>query len=221
MPVAFLVITLGLKKYPAVAIGVGIVGGAGAAYLLAVLVRHVGRLVEPALWESWGGAPTTQLLRTRDTGGNPVERDAWRIAVEDVTGLTLLSPSQEATNNIQADQTIEAAIGQLRRLGQDSRYPLVKAENIQYGFERNFYGLRWVGRTNAFVCTAALIGALAAGPLSIGGTRVSAGAVIAGVLIDAAIFIGWCLLPSAKRTKHAADRYARQLLQAVTSESRS
>jgi hypothetical protein len=220
VPIAFLVVTLGWKKYPAVALATGIIGGAGAAYLLAILVRHMGRRVEPRLWASWGGPPTTALLRTRTATDNEVRRDSWRAAVEAITGVSLLSATQERDDPAKADETIEAAVSQVLHLGQDANYPIVRAENIQYGFERNFYGLRWVGRAVATACVAVLAASIAFGPVKLGGEAVSTGAVVAGVVIDALFCVAWFTLPSENRAKLAAERYAKQLLQAVVAESK-
>jgi hypothetical protein len=214
-PIAFAIAALGWKEYPAVAIATAVIAGSGATYLLAILVRSLGRRVEPSLWVSWGGPPTTALLRTRTPADNVVLRDRWRAAVESFTGVALLSASDEAADPSRADETIEAAVRQLLHLGNNPEYPLVKAENIQYGFERNFYGVRWVGRAIAAACVLLLGGVLAAGA-----TETSTGAVVAGLVINACFVLGWCLLPSVGRTRSSAERYANQLLQATVVESR-
>ncbi len=41
-PVAFAIATLGFKKFPAIAIAVGVLSAAGGAYALAILVAHLG-----------------------------------------------------------------------------------------------------------------------------------------------------------------------------------
>jgi hypothetical protein len=219
-PVAFLIATLGWKKYPAVAVATAIIGGAGAAYLLAILVRHMGRRIEPSLWKSWNGPPTTRFLRTREATENPILRDAWRHGVEIMTGLDLLSPPDEAQDHRRADQTIEAAVRQVLYLGQKPDYGLVNTENIQYGFERNLYGFRWVGRSISLLCIGVLVVSLLVGPLRLGGAAVSNGSMIAGIAIDAALSLLWFVAPSAQRTKLAAERYAKQLFQATVVESR-
>jgi hypothetical protein len=159
--------------------------------------------------------PTTRFLRTRDETTNPIQRDVWRRAIEAATGVTLLSPSEEAANPATADNTIGAAVDQMRLLGQDPRFPLVTAENIQYGFERNLYGFRWVGRAISLVCTAAL-----ALVLLISAQTFSSGALIAGAAIDLLFLLAWLLIPSADRVKAAGERYAHQLFQAVVNLSR-
>jgi hypothetical protein len=216
-PVAILVVTLGLKRYAAVAVASGVVVGAGGAYLLAILVRHFGRIVEPELFASWGGRSTTRFLRLRGDNAQPVERDLWRAAVQRLTATTLLSAEQELANPALADQTIEVAVNQVLYLGQgDKRNPLVHAENIQYGFERNTWGLRWFGRVIGLLCTTSLAVVLPVGKIR---GSISVASVVAGIVIELAITIGWFILPSARRVALASDRYARQLFQAVVAES--
>lgn len=220
-PIAFVAVGVGWSKYPAVAVASGIIVGAGAAYLLAVLVRHLGRRVEHDLWVSWGGPPTTTLLRLRTPAQNAALRDSWRQAVEALTGSSLFPVEEEVARPDQADQVIETSVRQLLHLGQSPEHPLVASENIQYGFERNFYGTRWVGRAIAAASVAALTGILVFGPVAVGGTTVASGAVATALAIDAAFLVAWLVLPSADRARLAAERYANQLLQAAVVESRS
>jgi hypothetical protein len=217
-PIAFAVVALGLKRFPAIAIALGVLSAAGGAYALSIVVAYFGRQAQVALWESWQGPPTTRFLRTRDSTTSPVQRDIWRNSIEKVTGVVLLSARQEKNNPIAADGAIVAAVDQIRWLGQDDRYPLVGTENIQYGFERNLYGFRWVGRLVSVCCLAALILTLLI--VKSDSHAVSAPAVIAGGVIDASFLAVWIFLPSAKRTKGAAERYASQLFQAVVRQSK-
>ena len=149
-----------------------------------------------------------------------MKRKTWRTAVEKTTDLTLLSAESESTNPDFADQTIEAAVSQLNKLGQNPDYVLVKEENINYGFERNFYGLRWIGRLISFICCVVFVIALAIGSVHLGGQKAANTALFAGLIVDGLFLLGWLVLPSLDRTKDAADRYAAQLLDAVVTESR-
>jgi hypothetical protein len=145
-PVAFMIVTLGFKKFPAVAVAVAVLSATGGGYALSVLVAHLGRRAQVHLWDSWDGPPTIRFLRTRYEAANPVQREVWRRAIEMTTGVALLTPDAEAADPTLADNTIRTAVDQMRRLGQDPAFPLVAAENTQYGFERNLYGFRWVSR---------------------------------------------------------------------------
>jgi hypothetical protein len=214
-PIAFAITTLGFKKFPAVAVAVGVLSAAGGTYALSTLVAHLGRKAQERLWIIWNGPPTTRFLRTREKATNPVQKDVWRRAIEATTGVRLLSPNEEAADPETADNAIRTAVDQVRLLGQDPRFPLVAAENTQYGYERNLFGFRWVGRATSLACTAVLTLVLVASA-----SVFSSGALIAGAAIDLLFLLAWIFIPSADRVKAASERYAQQLFQAVASLNR-
>lgn len=214
-PVVINITTLGFNKFPAVAVVAGLLSVTGGTYLLANLVAHTGRQAETGLYKEWGGRPTTQLLRTRESPSNPTQRDIWRKAITRLTDVRLLSATKEAAEPTTADYAIEAAVGQVLYLGHDpARYPVLAAALAQYGLERNLFGFRWFGRAIALFSIAGLVAAFILMP------DVSRGAIIAGVVLNAALLLGWVFLPSKRRTKAASFRYAEQLLQAVVREER-
>src|SRR2546423_5850837 len=49
----------------------------GIAMLMAQIGRDLGKRRQPRLWQQWGGAPTTQLLRHRNTKANPILRQRY------------------------------------------------------------------------------------------------------------------------------------------------
>ena len=198
-PIAFAIAALGLKKFPAVAVAAGILSAAGGGYALSILVGNLGRHAQQSLWESWGGAPTTRMLRTRDPAVNTVQREIWRQAVEAYTGVSLLSAENETRDPNRADEAIMAAVGQIKLLGQDSRFPLVKTENTHYGYERNIYGFRWVGRLISISSIIAMT--LVMLLTNFAREDFSKGGLLGGIVVDTAIFAAWVFLPSAHRAK--------------------
>lgn len=221
LPVAVVVVTLGLKAYPAVAAIGGLITVAGGTYLLAILVRGRGRAAEPELWRSWGGPPTTSCLRTRAQPDNRTVQDGWRDAIQVVSGIALLSADEEAGDPDKADELIEASVQRVLGLGQDERYGLVAKENAQYGFERNFYAVRAYGRAIAAVCVIVLAIVLVVDPSHLGTSQLSTPAIASGLSLDIGLLLVWCFVPSSERTRLAGERYAKQLLQAVVAESQS
>ena len=216
LPIAFSGATLGLKQYPAIAVGGGLLTAAGGTYLLSLLAAHLGRREQDRLWHRWGGRPTTQLLRYHDCAVNPTQRDIWRRALEAVTRVALLSEEREGAEPGAAKDAIEASTDQVRYLAQDSRFTTLASENAQYGFERNLFGVRWVARGASLACLLALTVVLVVRPID-----VSSAALIIGMLIDLLLLIGAVAVPSEQRTKEAAFRYGNQLLQAVVREARA
>lgn len=215
LPVVVALAALGVRDSPVVTTAIALTTLAGGAYVLAVVVGHAGRRVQPRLWDSWGGPPTQRLLRLREPSENSQQVDVWRAGVTAYSGVPLLDAAAEASDPTAADQAIETAIGQCRQLGHGGTEgkTLAQAENAQYGFERNLFGFRWFGRS------IAVGGSLVVGGLLVG-TELPATPLKVGLVLELAMLVIWLLLPSAERTRAAADRYARQLLDAVVIESR-
>lgn len=214
-PVATTVTTLGWDKYPVMASVIGALTAAGGPWVLASFVGDLGRKSQPALFTKWGGSPTTAALRTRETSENPVQRDAWRDAVQKLSGMTLSTSAEEAADPVTADHRIEAAVTPLLRLGRPGGVEAVWNENIAFGYQRNLYAFRHIGRLVALLAVLVQVGAI------FPNWKVSTGACIAGASVAGFLLLMWIVLPSEDRTKDAAGRYARQLYIAARNEAQS
>ena len=187
-----------------------------APVLLAVLAaqfgRHWGKEKEKSLWQSWGGAPTTQFLRHRDTTFNPIIRARCHKKLQELLpDCAMPSSEMEERNPRRADQVYEVCTRFLRTQTRDKkRFPLVYKENIQYGFLRNLWGMKWLGLT--FV----LIGLIACGirawsiweklesiPLEL----------VVGSLLCLACSVLWIFWISPDTIRIAANAYAERLLE--------
>jgi hypothetical protein len=211
-PVVVLVLSLGLEKNPLVSGVIGVVTAGGGAYLLSVVVANLGRRLQNGLWESWGGTPTAQLLRAHSDVSNVDQRLIWRSAIQNITGVVLLTEANELSDPIRADEVIAAAVGQVRNLTHDDRYPLIAKENAQYGLERNLYGSRCLGRGLTLTCLAGILIALVC-------FHTSSPTLVIGIVVEVVLSVLWFIIPSGARMKDAAFRYGEQLLQAVTHAS--
>jgi hypothetical protein len=105
-------------------------------------------------------------------------------------------------------------VAQLRQLTRTDQFPLVIAENKNYGFRRNFYGLRTVGRIVTGLCCLGLAGVLIGQSIA-GGHVFQPTALAAGLVIDLVLLVVWLTLPSAAQVRHAANEYATALLHAA------
>src|SRR5690242_17667131 len=65
LPISILTVVLVTSKPTWWSAAVVVIGASGAAYFGSQLVRSAGRGKQAELWASWGGPPTTQLLRFR------------------------------------------------------------------------------------------------------------------------------------------------------------
>jgi hypothetical protein len=187
---------------------------AGGAVLLADVVRRLGFAAQRRLWADWGGAPATIALRLRQPTTNTVQRDIWRAAVEKVSGIQLASLRSESANPEKADQAINAAVSRLRELTRGDRFYLLQAENRSYGYRRNLYGVRVVGRIVAILGLICILG-FALWPLVHGHGPDLQVATVVGFIVDALIALGWWLLPASGQVREAGDKYAHQLFEAA------
>jgi len=218
LPVAVTITALGLRNAPVVSAVVSLLSLAGGPVLLADTVRSFGAKAQLKLWETWGGSPTTIALRLREPTQNALQRDTWRSAVEKVADVKLATRRSEQSSPAKADEAIEVGVGRLRELtrGSDPRFLLVQAENRGYGFQRNLYGMRHVGRVLA-LAGALVVGAFMAWRGAAGMHPVVLTADVLGLIANVLILLGWCVLPSANRVRAVADKYAYQVLQAAVS----
>ena len=183
---------------------------AGCPRLLANTVRDRGRAAQVKLYERWGGAPTTQLLRMRGASTNPTRRDKWRVAVEETTASPLPSATDEERDPSAADDVYDVAVSEIRERTRDrTKFPLVFAENCSYGFERNLFGVRWFGRCVAIASTVVIAFFLVPGPRWSWTSRAD---VLVCLLADVVLLLVWIFLPTRTRVRRFADRYAEQLL---------
>lgn len=217
MPIAITITALGLRSTSVTSIVASLMSMAGGPILLSNTVRGFGLKAQGKLWAEWGGSPTTIALRLRDESVNDVQRDGWRRALEQVCGCQLPSRRSELAHPKDADQKIDSAVARLRELTRDEkRFMLIQAENRTYGFWRNLYAIRNLGRV------VALTGCLAI--ISLVLTRLAGGlrptfraADVLGLLANALAVLVWFTLPSAVRVRAAGDKYAHQLLQGAVS----
>jgi hypothetical protein len=191
-----------------------LLGAVGVVTLVDQLGRDGGRRLQPALWNSWGGAPTTAALRHRGAA-NPVllARQHERIAA--IVGNTLPTADEEQADPAGADHAYEAAIAVLiaRTRGRRKEYPLIFTENCNYGFRRNMLGLRPWGRLLAaatgIVALAAIAGELA------GMVNIPLALAIAVLVVSTAATMTWWRVVTPDWVQPVAQAYAERLLEAA------
>ena len=125
-------------------------------WLLSEIGRDLGKRKEPKLWQSWGGAPTTQRLRfaTPHTNVALVER-YHRLLNELNPTLDLPTAEDEASDPQSADQAYEVATKWLiDKTRNTDMFQLLFKENVSYGFRRNLWGLKPLALPLAIVAAA-------------------------------------------------------------------
>jgi hypothetical protein len=184
---------------------------AGLPIIVSQLVRNAGRRAQAQLYESWGGPPTTIMLRSR-LSSDDVVAERLRRRLREAVGEFPAIPDAESADGA-GDDVYDAITGVLRsRTRQQDLFPTVYDELVHYGFWRNCLGVRSIALGLAAFAT--VISGVMAGLTGSGSMAGSERAWIAAAVIDLLITTAWwCLRPTRVRT--AGDRYAEALLGAV------
>ena len=122
----------------------GLIMYCGGATFLAQIGRDRGKILEPSLFESWGGKPSVAMLRHRDSRLDALTKNRYRALLKRaVPELTLASPDVEQKCPNQAEVGYESANSWLLAQTRDrERFGLLFRENINYGFRRNVWALK-------------------------------------------------------------------------------
>jgi hypothetical protein len=191
----------------------GVLVACGAPVLAVQWGRSGGRRNQPALFQRWGGPPTTALMRFR-TGGSVQAVSQRHEAVERATGKKMPTPDEEAADPATADAAYEAAVTALRELMRDEKeFRLVLRENIAYGFRRNLWGRKSYGIAVAVIVLVVSVILLVAAALD---HEVSAwqSAAFSAAFAVAALIV-WVTTITPEWVREAGEAYATRLLESA------
>lgn len=147
----------------------------GGLYLLSDMARSRGKLAEKRLWVKWGGAPSTEVMRHADGAVDAHTKARCHRYLSAQSGVTLPNADAEAADRITADVAYASAGRWLVANTSDAKkFPLLKNDNITYGFRRNAHALRSFGLAVALLTIVWTCLHEGRGSLS---ARVSAGAI--------------------------------------------
>ena len=209
-PLIFALFFILLVVSESVAASLGGVAGVALilAYALSFVPRHLGKRIERGLWASWGGAPTTRMLRWRDPTLEEETKRQMRARAEQVSSITLSTQDEEAADPDEADERISQSFVQVRAtVRQEDPQGLWSKHNAEYGFDRNLLGGKWLWLGFSVIGTLVCAGVwhfYTEDPLLI------IGFVLDIVSIILAYVFGWHLL--ARFARRDADRYAQSVL---------
>lgn len=182
------------------------------SYFLSHQAADAGKRIEPNVWKSWGGPPTTRLLRHTNSEFNRETRLRVHSRLREL-GLCIPTDSEEATDIHHADLLYESAADELRRLTRNrKRFPLVFHANVEYGFRRNLLGLKKFGIAVAVISLSVNIWPIVEEWLTLGAPT---GFPVATALVTSLILLGWIVGTNPDKLRISADRYARFLLEAA------
>ncbi len=210
--VVLLPVLVGAASWTPADVGTGLVIGGSfvvvaMAVLLAQLARDQGKRKEAKLFQGWGGKPSVRALsyRGRMFDVSTLARYHRRLATIDAELRFPADGAQENADPTAAARSYESAstllVGRTRNR---AKFPLVFAENANYGYRRNLWGMKPVGIAAAFFGLGASVGRV----------------LLAGVTLQAAVsaalcamfLLLWFFVISPSWVRVAADEYARQLI---------
>ncbi|MBD2505148.1 hypothetical protein [Anabaena azotica] len=212
LPISLTVIGCFPNDYTVLAIitALGIANGGTA--LLAQIGRNIGKRKEAELFQSWGGKPTTQKLRHRNTSNKAIlerRHKKLQLLIPDIHIPTLL---EENSNPQEADEIYELCTKFLIDQTRDvSRFNLIFEENCSYGFHRNLWGLKFIGIPLSLIGTLIITGFIIYS-CSIGKTSISPLTITSGV-INFIFLLIWIFLITPDWVKPVAESYAERLLE--------
>ena len=193
-------------------------GGTIAGLLLLALpyvgtriARAAGRARQEALFEAWGGMPTTAMLRYRDTRLNPRTKQVYRDRLARLGPVfPIPTEAEERADPAGSDIKIAAAVGEVRERAKRQGIKAVHRENINFGAARNAYGLKPFGFTLTLVSLALLI-VIVALQRGFEPTPLELLVAVAIAIIGSA----WIFFCTAGTVRHHGEAYALALFEAI------
>ncbi|MBN1603153.1 MAG: hypothetical protein JW915_16210 [Chitinispirillaceae bacterium] len=106
-----------------------------------------GNIIQKKLYEKWGGAPTTIILRHSDkTFDKHTKQRLFDIVSNKIGNVVQPTKDAEVGNPTEADETYRSIAQYLKEHTRDTKkFPLVFKELINYGFARNMFCIKSIG----------------------------------------------------------------------------
>lgn len=195
-----------------------VLAACGGPYLLSSFVRTWGLRAQGELFQRWGAQPSTILLRHRDTTLPTLTKRRYHELVAVRLGVAMPSAEDELKDPAHADLAFAAAADALRPQTNDRKaFPFIFKELVAYGFNRNAYGVRWVGFGVAVITAIATLASAGAFDFRSPYWRTPAldNAHII-VLVSALVMsILWCAHFTGETVRLAGVSYAKRLWEAL------
>jgi hypothetical protein len=185
---------------------------AGGTALMAQVARDRGREKEKELFHSWGGKPTTRLLRYAGCE-NPVLVTRRHAALQKVlANIHLPTELEESAAPQDADHVYDTCVRWLLEQTRDQKkFHLLFEENCNYGFRRNLWGMKPIG---IFLCALGFLLGLSAVVIHIEAHVAVSAISYGGVACTVALLTFWVFWCNPTWVKLPAEAYAERLLAA-------
>ena len=191
---------------------VALLGFCGGIVWLSHLARDRGKTIEVKLFAEWDGMPSTAMLRHRDQRLPAPLKARYKACLhKHLSDLFFPSATEEERDPQAADAIYEAAGAWLLTQTRDrKRFGLLFEENVNYGFRRNFRGMRPVALLVGIGSLLFSIGVALVGYERVGETPEIEATVATGLVAVYVLFVA-CLMNSAW-VRIPAEALGRQLL---------
>lgn len=184
----------------------------GGTALMAQIARDRGKRKEPELFRSWGGKPTTLLLRHRDAGKKIVLQRRHQKLQLLVSDVRIPTAEEECTDPDKADDIYDACTAFLLEKTRNSEeFPLVFEEICNYGFRRNLWGMKPLGIATSFMGLAAIATLFI---VNYRGRIMPAPIAQVCAAINLVLLVGWLVWFTPAWVRIPAEAYAERLLAA-------
>jgi hypothetical protein len=159
LPLVLSLVCIFGARHPVLVVVLSTLMACGGPLLLARLARDRGKALEERLIGTWGGKPTTIVLRHQDESIDALTKKKYHEVLSKALSAVPPTPESEKQDLAGADAFYRAATAWLIAQTQDTKkHALVFKENKNYGFQRNLCGMKSVG---VFMSVAAVLGSAA------------------------------------------------------------
>ena len=156
LPISAFVIAVFPNELTLLGAVVGAAISMGLPALLSSIGRDSGKNKEPQLFAAWNGTPSNLMLSYQHSTFDKHSLERYRTKIASLMGTTLPSLENEIKNYVEAIEKYQACTNFLREHTRDTnKFSLLFAENINYGFRRNLWGLKSIGVTVAVIFSIA------------------------------------------------------------------
>ena len=201
--------------FPAFSVTELTLGAALSTVLVAIfsqIGRDQGRALQSKLYAKWGGQPSVQLLRHRARLLSKETRQRYGLKLESTNpALRLPSELEEMADPEEADVRYDSVCLYLRDTTRNkATFPLVFAENVNYGFRRNLLGMKYAGIALSLAGAASALFATIIG-MKVDTLDLPPIPTVAAVL-NAVLLAWWILRINSEWVRMAAFAYAERLI---------
>jgi hypothetical protein len=115
--------------------------------VLSKISRNMGIKKQQIMLQEWGGFPTTIMLRHTDQTVDPLTKGRYHAFLRNnIPNIEIPTPEEESEKPEYYDMHYNSAVKWLREYTRDKTiYSILHADNANYGFARNTFGMKGVG----------------------------------------------------------------------------